>query len=282
VAAILFAQLNVWMDAIFILLWIGVWLFVIFHFTLSIPMGRFRKKFREGKWPEHDHTPVFLPKLMHWIHLVCMLLLAFSGMFIRFPWAYGMRTPMRWVHYIAMTIVGLNYFWRLWYAFFSKNRDRKKFAIGKRDLQSALGVLKYYGYFSNDKPHVAEYNVMQKASYLLFAVLMLAQGFTGLSLLTQPLIFGLSPREILVGWWLGPIVGGVAMAGAWMRVVHYMINWMFIIMTTIHFYLAVNEDLPIGLDFFGFKKYPADKLVVHGQGHEEAHAPAAVVAAEAD
>jgi Ni/Fe-hydrogenase b-type cytochrome subunit len=283
VSTILLAQVNVWMDAIFILLFIGVWLFVLFHFSISIPKGRFRKKWIEGKWPEHDHLPVFLPKLMHWVHLLCMIALAISGLYIRFPFFDGGRTPMRWVHYIAMTIVGLNYVWRLWYAFFSKNRDYKKFAVTKRDLQSALGVLAYYGYFSDNKPHVAEYNVMQKMSYLLFAVLMMAQGFTGLSLLTQELpMIGLSMREIMVGWWLGPLVGGVAVAGAWMRVVHYAINWLFIIMTVVHFYLAVNEDLLIGLDFFGFKKYPADRLVTHGHGHEEAHGATAAIAAETE
>lgn len=279
-AAILLAQVNVWLDGVFLVLWIGVFLFVIVHFLISIPKGRFRKKFIEGKWPEHDHTAPFAPKLMHAVHLVCMLALAFSGIYIRFPFFDGGRTAMRWVHYVAMTIVGLNYLLRLWYAFFSRNRDFRKFAITKRDLQSMLGVLAYYGYFSDSKPHVAEYNVMQKASYLLFAVLMLAQGFTGLSLLTQPFLFGLSPREVLVGWWLGPLVGGVAMAGAWMRVLHYTINWLFIIMTTVHFYLAVNEDLPIGLDFFGIKKYPAEKLAAHGHG--EAHAPAVAFAAETD
>lgn len=282
--AILLANVNVWMDGIFIALWIGVLLFVVFHFSISIPKGRFRKKWIEGKWPEHDHTPLFLPKVMHWIHLLCMGALALSGLYIRFPFIDGMRTPMRWVHYVAMTVVLIVLFWRLWYAFFSKNRDYKKFAISKRDLESTLGVLAYYGYFSNNKPHVAEYNVMQKMSYLFFLVLMFAQGFTGLALLTQPFLFGLSPREVLVGWWMGPLVGDVAMAGAWMRVMHYAINWLFIIMTTVHIYLAVNEDLPIGLDFFGFKKYPEDKLVKHGHGHghEESHAPALGVAAEAE
>jgi Ni/Fe-hydrogenase b-type cytochrome subunit len=268
------------MDAVFLLLWIGVWLFVIVHFLISIPKGRFRKKWLEGKWPEHDHTPVFLPKLMHWVHLICMLALAITGIYIRFPFFDGGRTTMRWIHYIAMTIVGLNFFWRLWYAFLSKRRDYKKFVVDKRDLQSAMGVLAYYGYFSDNKPHVAEYNVMQKMSYLLFMVLMMAQGFTGLSLLTQPFLFGLSPREVLIGWWLGPLVGGVAVAGAWMRILHYAINWLVIIMTTVHFYLAVNEDLPIGLDFFGFKKYPEEKLAKHG--HEESHAPVGAVAAEAE
>ena len=68
------------------------------------------------------------------------------------------------------------------------------------------------------------------------------------------------------------------MAGAGMRVGHYAINWLLIIMTGLHFSRAVNEDFLIGLEFFGFKKYTAEKLVAHGHGHdEESHAP--VVAA---
>ncbi len=270
------------MDAGFLALWIVVLLFLVFHFSVSVPKGRFRKKFLEHKWPEHDHLPIFTPKLMHWVHLICMVILGFTGLMIRFPAFDGWRTPMRYLHYIAMTVVLLNLAWRLWYAFFSKNRDYKKFGVTKRDLQSTLGVLAYYGYFSDKKPHVAEYNVMQKIAYLAFLALMFAQGFTGLALLTQPFLFGLSPREVLLGWWLAPLLGDVAIAGAWVRIAHYAITWLFIILTTVHLYLAVAEDLPISLDFFGFKKYPEDKLVKGGHGHEESHAPAVAAAAEAD
>jgi Ni/Fe-hydrogenase b-type cytochrome subunit len=273
VAAILLAQVNTWLDAIFILLFFGVIAFVIFHFSVSIPTGRFRKKWREWKWPEHDHTSPALPKVLHAVHLASMIALAVSGLYIRFPFFDGGRTPMRYVHYVAMTIVIINFIWRVWYAFFSKQRDWRRFAITKRDLQSMLGVLKYYGYVSDSKPHVAEFNVMQKMTYILFALLMMAQAFTGLSLLTQPILFGLSPREVLVGWWLGALLGDVAIAGAVMRIIHYIINWLFIIMTMIHFYLAVNEDFPIGLDFFGIKKYPREKLAAHGHGHAAASHP---------
>jgi hypothetical protein len=37
----------------------------------------------------------------------------------------------------------------------------------------------------------------------------------------------------------------------YMRMIHYVLNWMFIIMMTIHFYLAASVDIPCTLDFFG-------------------------------
>ncbi len=275
------------MDAVFFALFLGTVAFVIFHFLVSIPKGRFKRKWLKGNWPLHDHRPYFLPKMMHALHLTSMIALGFSGMYIRFPFFDGGRTAMRWVHYVAMVVVIVTFFWRLWYAFFSRKRDYRKFAIGRRDVQSLPGVLAYYSYIKETKPHVDEYNVMQKGTYQFFVILMFAQTLTGLSLITDPILWGLSPREVLVGWWLGPLVGDVAIAGAWMRVAHYAINWIFIILTIVHAYLSLNEDFHIFLDFFGIRRYPDEfmaraKAEAHGHGHAPAVAAAPLAGHEAE
>jgi len=46
-------------------------------------------------------------------------------------------------------------------------------------------------------------------------------------------------------------VGSVDLAGWYMRIVHYIVNWLFIIITTIHVYLSLSEDFPAFLNFFG-------------------------------
>ena len=79
-------------------------------------------------------------------------------------------------------------------------------------------------------------------------------------------------------------VGGTAMAGAWVRIVHYSINWLFIIVTTVHIYLAAGIDLPCTLDFFGIKKLEVDPNAYH-HDHDDEHAdapPLSPAAAEAD
>jgi Ni/Fe-hydrogenase b-type cytochrome subunit len=250
-------SLNVWLDEIFFWVWMAAIAFVVFHFSLSffkLPFGseksRFRKAFIEGHWPEHDHRPTAGPKWIHGLHMAGIIILAITGMYIRFPQFPG-RDFMRNTHYFFMIVVIITFVWRLWWAFFSKQRDWREFAIGKKDLNSLLGVLAYYGYFTNDKPHVAKYNCAQKASYSLFIVMMVVQIFTGLALLRYNIIFGMSPRDLVVGWWLGPLVGGGATALWYMRMVHYVMNWMFIIMMTVHFYLAASVDIPCTLDFFG-------------------------------
>lgn len=255
-SAILLTQVNVWLDVIFSTVYVVMLVALCIHFLASIPLGRFRKKWIEGKWPEHDEPhPPTLPKYIHLQHLVMMFVLGFTGMYIRFPFFDGGRTTMRYIHYVAMVVVTITFIWRLWYAFGSKRRDWRAFAITKEDVKSTIGVLLYYSYLSNSKPHTAKYNVMQKASYLFFAFLVAVQALCGFSLLEFwkiPLL-GITPSALLLGWWLAPLAGGLAMAVAWMRVLHYTITWLFIIMTTVHVYLAATEDIPIALDFFGVR-----------------------------
>ncbi|MFU8891077.1 MAG: cytochrome b/b6 domain-containing protein [Anaerosomatales bacterium] len=273
-AIVSLTQLNIWLDVAFTSLYAVVLVALVIHFLGSIPKGRFRKKFILKKWPEHDHAPGTQPKLLHHTHMLMMIVLAISGLYIRFPFFDGGRTAMRYIHYFAMIVVTINLIWRLWYAFLSKQRDWREFAITKEDAKSALGVILYYSYISNSKPHTSsKYNVMQKFSYQFFLVLMLMQVYTGFALVFTPIFWGYSPRDLLVGWWLGVFVGSTDLAGWYARTAHYVINWLFIIMTTIHVYLSATEDVPVTLDFFFVKD-----LEIKG-GHGHAPEPHAVPAA---
>jgi Ni/Fe-hydrogenase 1 B-type cytochrome subunit len=261
-------EFNVWLDTAFLMLWIFVILFLIFHFTLFITTGRFRKAFIEGHWPEHESRPPATPKWLHGFHMFGIIILAITGMMIRFP--VGNRVIVRDIHYFWMVVVIITLVWRVLYAFFSKtNADWREFTIGKKDIRTIGGVLKYYGYMSNEKPHVAKYNVLQKFSYLLFLVLMIVQAFSGLALLTQTIpLINASPRDLLIGWWLGALAGSTDLAGWGARMLHYIVNWVFIIMMTVHFYLAFSVDIPCALDFFGLKEMEVHPDS-HGHGHDQ-------------
>jgi len=260
-------QLNVWLDVVFTTLYPVVVVALIVHFVISIPTGRFKKTWIDGHWPEHDEPhPPALPKFLHFQHLAMMFVLGFTGFYIRFPFFDGGRTTMRYIHYVAMIVVVVNLIWRFYYAFGSRRRDWRAFAITGRDARSALGVALYYAYLAKTKPHTDKYNVMQKGSYLFFAVMMIVQALCGFSLLefwTIPVI-NVTPSFVLVGWWLGPIVGGTAMAVAYMRILHYFLTWLFIIMTTVHVYLSATVDIPVTLDFFGLGKHEEDESHGHG------------------
>jgi Ni/Fe-hydrogenase b-type cytochrome subunit len=280
VLAILLAQVNVWLDVVFFPLYGIVLVFLGIHFLGNILTGRAYKRFVKWQWPEHEGAPVpALPKFMHFQHLVCIGLLVLSGMYIRFPYFTGGRSFMRYVHYIAMIVVSVNLFWRIWYALFSRARDYREFVPTKRDITTALTVIMYYVFIKPSKPHLGRYNVLQKVVYICFIPMLLVQIVTGLGLLTQTVpIIDMSMRQLVLGWWLGPLVGGTAMAGAWARIVHYAFNWLFILFVTIHIYLSLTEDFAAFLSFFGLGFLDKRHAGEHDAGHAEDHAAPDVAA----
>ena len=271
-------ELQVWLDVAFTSLYVVVVLGLSAHFVGNILTGRAKRRFIGWEWPHHEGPAVpAAPKIMHFQHVAAMIALAISGMYIRFPFFDGGRVFMRWVHYIAMTIVIINLIVRLWYAFASRRRDYREFAITKRDITTAPQVVLYYIFVKKSKPHLGKYNVMQKGTYIVFVPLLILQAITGIALLTAVKIplTEFTPRDILLGWNLGLLVGSTDLAGWWARTAHYVINWLFIILTTVHAYLSVTEDLPAFLAFFGLSGLAEHEDEKHGHHEEEgSHDPA--------
>lgn len=268
-------QLNVWLDAVFTTLYPIIVIALMGHFFGNILTGRAKRRFgKEWAWPHHDSHPPALPKVLHFMHVACMIILGATGLLIRFEPVN--RVALQWLHYIAMFIVTVNLIWRLWYAFASKQRDYREFAITKQDIVTAPKVILYYIFVKPSKPHLGKYNVMQKGTYTLFVPLLIIQAITGFMIWRLQLpIVDTSLQAVFAD-----LIGAT---GIWaVRTVHYIVNWLFIILTTIHVYLSVTEDFPAFLDFFGLGAL--DKRSGHsggehghddGHGHDTAHGPVA-------
>jgi len=266
-------QLNVWLDVIFFSLYAVILVALTGHFVGNILTGRAKRRFgKEWAWPHHDSHPPATPKVLHFTHVVSMIILGTTGLLIRFP--QFDRTPMRVLHYVFMVIVVINLIWRLWYAFASRQRDYREFAITKRDITTAPQVILYYIFVKPSKPHLGKYNVMQKGTYTIFVPLLILQAITGFMLFRVALpIVDVSLYDLAAS-----VVGATGIF--WVRTAHYIINWLFIILTTIHVYLSVTEDFPAFLDFFGLGMFDRNKA--HGDGgHDDdhAHEPAPAYAA---
>ncbi len=265
-------DLNVWLDTIFKALYVVILIALTGHFFGNILSGRVKRRFAKWEWPHHEGPPIpFLPKFLHFTHVFSMIALALSGLGIRFinNMPYGSREPLKWIHYIFMIIVTINLVWRLWYAFMSSRRDYKEFAVTKQDIVTAPKVIMYYIFVKPSKPHLGKYNVMQKMTYTIFAPLLILQAFTGFALLDELQFFGTNMSDVLIGWNLGALVASTSMAIWIMRIVHYIINWLFIILTTIHVYLSVTEDFPAFLNFFGLSFLDREHAAHEEHGHGE-------------
>ncbi|MDR1013422.1 MAG: cytochrome b/b6 domain-containing protein [Coriobacteriales bacterium] len=192
--------------------------------------------------------------LTHWINLVSMLVLIFTGFYIHFPFFAGFMGIARGAHLFFAFILVANMLFRVVSAFFVKSAptggtrktdyDWKGF-LPQKDNRHQLGAwIKYYLFFKKEHPLGAKYGVPQKIVYVLVPVLILLIAFTGLCLWAPTSVVG--PFAAV-----NALVGGVVV----MRIVHFFFMFVFIIFMLLHAYLANVEGIAPTKMMFGWKEH---------------------------
>jgi len=210
---------------------------IFLHFLGNIFTGRFKNRFLEGNYKPVTEEEYILPpaRLMHWVHLVAITGLTFTGLALRFDWLKPQHTQMKIHHYCFMVIIFVNFLVRLWYAFYGKGKTCRDFAIGKKDIINTPAVLKYYLFLEDHYPHVAKYASLQKLTYNLFWIVLIIQGIIGVMILW--------PAFFLSG--MAAYFGSLKLARQFFTGIHAGIMWFYIITSTIHAYIAFIEGWPL-------------------------------------
>lgn len=185
-----------------------------------------------------EEHPV-VPRLLHWIHLTTMAVLIVTGFYISDPILPGIMGIMRGGHLFFMWVLIIVVLWRVIWAFFGKTaplgqregiRDIRFFGPQRENRGTLWPTIAYYTFLRRDPPEVYKYNGLQKATYVFWFFLLIAQAITGFALWT-PTSIALEPLTYAVG---GPI---------YIRTIHYLIMWLFIVTVAIHIYLsALHRD----------------------------------------
>ncbi len=179
---------------------------------------------------EQRHT--LAGRFFHWWNAVAIFALIFSGFYIHNPygfwkWMFPTFDSALRIHFIFMYCVIAGLIGRLYYAF--ATGDYKNFAPKKTDLPNLIKMIKYYSFISDEEPDWGEkYNPGQKGMYATFVPLLLIQIYTGLILYLP---------GSLSGW--ADWIGGVK----WIRLVHYIVAWIFVYCVTAHIYLDFTEGI---------------------------------------
>lgn len=187
-------------------------------------------RIEEHPWPA---------RIMHYIHLISMVLLALSGFYIHYPFYEGGMNLMRMIHFIAMYVVLVNLVVRIYWAFFGQSRDWRTFVYEKSNRGQFLPIIKYYLFLQKEHPVTGKYNTLQKSTYNFWFVLLVLQAITGFAMYwpTAPFFETLNAA-----------VGTVQT----MRLIHFLVMWVFIVTTAIHVYLSLAEEISqFFLMFFG-------------------------------
>jgi Ni/Fe-hydrogenase 1 B-type cytochrome subunit len=192
--------------------------------------------------------------ITHWINLVSMFVLIFTGFYIHFPFFAGFMGIARGAHLLFAYIIVINCLVRVILSLFLKSApaggtreldlDIKSF-LPQKDNRHQLGAwIKYYLFFKKDHPLGGKYGVPQKICYVAIPFLILAIAFTGFCLWAPTSVVG--PFAAF-----NSLVGGVMT----IRIIHYFFMWVFILFTMIHVYLANVEGLAPTKMMFGWKEH---------------------------
>jgi len=182
-----------------------------------------------------SHPLVFV--IQHWVNLISMVVLAFSGFYIHYPFFAGSMGVARQLHFIAMFVLIVNLTLRIVLALVIKTTqtpdgrdvdlDIKNWLPQKANRHQFLETIKYYLFLRKEAVIQGKYNPMQKMAYVAIVPLVYIQAYTGFAL------YG--PTMNAPFFTAGVDAVGGLMA---MRIIHYFIMWVFIIFTMIHVYLA--------------------------------------------
>ncbi len=177
----------------------------------------------------------------HWVNLVCMFILIFTGFYIHYPFFAGAMGICRGVHVFCGILITLNCIVRIVLAFFVKSaptggtrsvvRDYKTWLPQKNNRHMFGEWIKYYLFIQKDHPLGAKLGVPQKLAYLVIPILIFLMAWTGFALWVPTSSWGIS-QFIIQAWGVMTV-----------RLVHYLVMFVIIIIMCIHIYLANIEGV---------------------------------------
>ncbi len=175
--------------------------------------------------------------LTHWSHLTCIAVLAFTGLYIHYPFFSGFMSVARGAHFFFMYLLLVTLVVRVILLFTAKSAtvdgsretdtDIKNFLPQKENRGSFFPTIGYYLFLKKDYSHKGKYNPLQKISYVLIPVMIVFMAWTGFSIYGP--YMDNSFFQASLEW-----VGGAMN----MRIIHYFMMWLFLIFTAVHAYLA--------------------------------------------
>lgn len=179
--------------------------------------------------------------ITHWINLVCMFLLIFTGFYIHYPFFPFAMSMARGIHVFCGIVITINCIVRIIMAFFVKSaptggtrsvvRDFKTWLPQKNNRHMFIEWVKYYLFIKKEHPLGAKLGVPQKISYLIIPICILMMAWTGLALWIPTSEWGMC--QLIINAW------GIMNV----RLVHFFVMFVLIIIMCFHIYLANIEGV---------------------------------------
>lgn len=180
--------------------------------------------------------PIWI-RIFHWTNMIAITLLMLTGYYIHAPQTFrlfdNMDTP-RMLHFAMAYVLCVGVVGRVYYAIVTGDWKNILFSPLK-DIRNFPSMMKYYLFLADSHPDYGKYNPGQKMMYSGWLFMALIQIITGFILYKPDLFPG-----------LGALLGGLIAV----RVIHYVVTWLFLLSVLAHVYLDISEGIPVLLSMF--------------------------------
>lgn len=171
-------------------------------------------------------------RTLHEVILTSILILILTGFYIHRPFVDGagfLMALVRGAHFLFAAVLVIGAVLRVIFMFIGRNRDWRSFIPSSYDLKQLPRTINYYAYISKKPDLKKKYNPLQMVSYCLIFLLVIFQIISGFSL------------QYPDGW-LSWLSYGIFANEVQVRIVHYVVSWVFILFMMIHVYLTIREN----------------------------------------
>jgi Ni/Fe-hydrogenase 1 B-type cytochrome subunit len=179
--------------------------------------------------------------LDHWIRVISIAVLVFTGFYIYWPFIPGgpdsfIMASMRFFHFVAAYALILGLVVRIYMAFKSTfDADWRDFSV-TQNLKNIPDVLGYYLFIKGSHKEYRRYNPLQALAYLFTGVVIILTALTGAALYHGSLFLVFPANGFR---WVNTLLGGESYTRIW----HMLFMWYFIIFVLVHVYLAISITL---------------------------------------
>ncbi len=178
----------------------------------------------------------------HYVNLICMILLIFTGFQIHYPMFPEIMGICRGLHVFCGMLLVLNLILRVIFMFAIKSAPANGTRVMDKDIKNwvpqddnkhqMMPMVRYYLGIKNEHPLTAKFNPLQKLAYWFAGLLILFMAWTGFALWEPTSGFAFS--EFCLS-----LLGG-AMS---VRIFHWFGMFVMIIFMIAHFYLVLLDGM---------------------------------------
>lgn len=194
---------------------------------------------------------VFSPatRIFHWLMVVSMLVLFFTGLYIGNPSYVGTvgieptfavsnifsMSTIRWMHFIAGYVLACSFLLRI-YGFAVHKGDRLFPKIWKKKYwQGAMDTQKHYMFLQkHHRPYLR--NSLARTGYLFVYILLFLETITGFAM--YAMVDPNGWKAVMFGW-VNHFFGSEYMV----HIIHHYIAWILMIFAIIHVYMVFRADI---------------------------------------